>query len=45
MSYLDTKLKGQGKVRTGKDSLNYIELSTSKTERVRSLHIRHLVLE
>ena len=43
MSYLDAKLKGEGKVRAGKDSLNYIELSTSKTEHVRSIHIRHLV--
>ena len=44
MSYLDAKLKGEGKVRTGKESLNYIKLSTSKTEHVRSIHSRHLLL-
>ena len=45
MSYLDAKLKGEGKVRTGKDSLNYIKMSTSNTARVRSIDSRHLVLE
>ena len=45
MSHLDAKVKGEGKVRTGKDSLNYMKMSTPKTERVRSIHIRHLVLE
>ena len=44
MSYLDAKLKGEGKVRTGKERLNYIKMSTSKTARVRSIHIRHLLL-
>ena len=44
MSYLDAKLKGEEKVRTGKESLNYIKMSTSKTARVRSIHGCHLVL-